>query len=142
MADIPYRTSAELTHCLRTGEAAVRTTFGMPVLDYLLGSRGAGGPGYFGRCPASVLPAIAKRHRPFTAPVFDLPAAEQSALSTFAEQQVSDRFDFLAGNLLRPGSRRPISICSVLHDWDDDRCIKILRNCRDRASGSWTAAGY
>ena len=35
MADLPYRTSLDMLHSLKTGESAVRKAFGAPMYDYL-----------------------------------------------------------------------------------------------------------
>lgn len=45
-----------------------------------------------------------------------------------------------AGRLLRRGSAADLYLLrTVLHDWDDDQAIAILRNCRSAATGGGRA---
>ncbi|HZN19507.1 MAG TPA: methyltransferase [Micromonosporaceae bacterium] len=46
---------------------------------------------------------------------------------------VADRCDIVAGNFFEsvPAGADAYLLKSVLHDWDDESCQRILRNCRD-----------
>jgi hypothetical protein len=53
---------------------------------------------------------------------------------------VGDRCDILARDFFEPGAvpggADRYVLKSVLHDWDDDRCVNLLRNCRDAMDGA------
>jgi hypothetical protein len=64
---------------------------------------------------------------------FDLAHAEQGALKTFWDTGVADRCDFFGGDFFEddlPAGADAHIISTVLHDWGDEDCLKILRNCR------------
>ena len=48
------------------------------------------------------------------------------------EQGVADRCEFVEGDFFSsvPAGGDVYVLKSVLHDWDDERCIAILRSCR------------
>jgi ubiquinone/menaquinone biosynthesis C-methylase UbiE len=162
LADLPYRSSLEMLHSLRTGESAFRKTFGATVFDYV-----AAHPEYatklframssisaariaglleaydfsrttklvdLGGAHGAMAAAIAKRYPSIRCTCFDLPTAEQGALKTFRDSGVSDRCDFVGGDFFEnvPGGADAYLISAVLHDWGDERCLQILRNCRRR----------
>jgi hypothetical protein len=66
-----------------------------------------------------------------TGAVLDLAEAREGALATFAEACVSDRAEFIAGNFFEsvPRGFDIHLITAVLHDWGDEDCVRILRNC-------------
>jgi hypothetical protein len=64
--------------------------------------------------------------------VFDTPAAVAGAGRLIAEIGVAERCSIVSGDFFEsvpPGGDAYI-LKSVLHDWDDDRAIAILANCR------------
>ena len=63
--------------------------------------------------------------------VLDLPEAQAGALATFAEAGISDRAEFVAGDFFEaiPAGFDVHLLTAVLHDWSDDDCVRILRNC-------------
>lgn len=79
--------------------------------------------------------AIAKQYPSIHCTCFDLPSAEQGALKTFRDCGVADRCDFIGGDFFEdelPAGADAYIISGVLHDWGDEQCLKILRNCRRR----------
>jgi SAM-dependent methyltransferase len=79
--------------------------------------------------------AIAKQYPSVHCTCFDLPSAEQGALKTFRDSGVADRCDFVGGDFFEddlPAGADAYVISGVLHDWSDEHCLKILRNCRRR----------
>ncbi|HJS74163.1 MAG TPA: methyltransferase, partial [Vicinamibacteria bacterium] len=65
--------------------------------------------------------------------VFDLAHCAEGASSLFRERGLSDRAEFQEGDFFRsvtPGADLYL-LKSVIHDWDDEKSISILRNCRD-----------
>ncbi|OAF11825.1 methyltransferase [Bradyrhizobium centrolobii] len=64
---------------------------------------------------------------------FDLARCEAEAHAHFDRLAIVDRCRFAAGNFFEavPGGADTILMKSILHNWKDDRCEVILRNCRD-----------
>jgi SAM-dependent methyltransferase len=63
--------------------------------------------------------------------VLDLAEAKVGASAMFAEAAVSDRAEFVAGDFFTavPEGYDVHVLTAVLHDWSDDDCVRILRNC-------------
>jgi hypothetical protein len=66
--------------------------------------------------------------------VFDLPHAAAAAQQAAEAEGLSDRFSALTGDFFTavPGADLYL-LKAVLHDWDDDSCVRILGNCREAA---------
>ena len=64
--------------------------------------------------------------------VFDVAAGLAETPGHLERAGVADRCDVVAGDFYRavPEGGDGYVIKSVLHDWDDERCTTILRNCR------------
>jgi hypothetical protein len=64
---------------------------------------------------------------------FDLARCEAEAHAHFDQLGIADRCRFVAGSFFEgvPGGADTILMKSILHNWKDDRCEVILRNCRD-----------
>ena len=154
-----YRSFGELLHTVRSGETGFDRVYGAPLFDYyaanpeveasaaarmlartlpvarelaaadvlaargpLSTSGGGGNPG--GRGPA---PPAGDRRRP-AGTTGDARARE----GYLAEQGVADRCELVEGDFFSsvPAGGDVYVLKSVLHDWDDERCVAILRNCR------------
>ena len=78
--------------------------------------------------------AIAKRYPSVHCTCFDLARAEQGALKTFRDSGVADRCDFVGGDFFEdvPVGADAYLLSAVLHDWGNEQCLQILRNCRRR----------
>lgn len=66
--------------------------------------------------------------------LYDLPPVVGEAKSV-ADQVLSERCTFIGGNMFQvipPGGDIYI-LKRILHDWDDEDAIRILKNCRDAA---------
>ena len=64
--------------------------------------------------------------------VFDLPHCAEGARKHLSDAGVSDRCGFIAGSFfdpLPPGAEA-IMMKSIIHDWNDERCVRLLHNCR------------
>lgn len=68
--------------------------------------------------------------------LFDLPHVAERARQTLAEAGVASRCEIAGGDFFEgvPRGCDAYLLKSVLHDWDDERCVTILRNCRDAMS--------
>jgi hypothetical protein len=71
---------------------------------------------------------------------FDLARCEAEAGAHFDRLGIADRCRFVAGSFFErvPGGADTILMKSILHNWKDDRCEVILRNCRDALPASGT----
>jgi hypothetical protein len=65
--------------------------------------------------------------------VFDLPEVVEHARRRIAEAGVAHRCYVTAGNFLEsvPPGADAYLLSRVLHDWDDDLCVHILRTCAE-----------
>ena len=100
---------------------AVAQTYDFSTVDRVVDV--AGGPGL-------LLAEVLRRHRHVSGVLFDLPAV--IADSTGELDDVRDRCDTVAGDFFEslPAGADCYMLSHVIHDWDDDRCRSILRNCR------------
>jgi O-methyltransferase domain/Dimerisation domain len=66
--------------------------------------------------------------------VLDFPDAVDSARQAAQAESLGSRFSAVAGDFFAavPGGDLYL-LKAVLHDWDDDSCVRILRNCREAA---------
>jgi len=155
-----YRSFGELLHTVRSGETAFDSVYGAPLFEYyathpeveasaaarmlartlpvarefaasdvLHGARTlvdvGGGTG--------TLVAEVLRHRPEIAGVLlERPGMLALAQDYLSDQGVADRCELVEGDFFSsvPAGGDVYVLKSVLHDWDDDRCVAILRNCR------------
>jgi hypothetical protein len=162
MADLTYRTQLEMMYSLKTGEPAFRKVFGLPLFDYHSAYPESAGALFramssisaaritgvaktydfstmrtlvdLGGASGAMAAAIAKRYPELRRTCFDLPTAEAGAGQTFRDRGVADRCDFVGGSFFDdvPADADAYILSAVLHDWDDERCHQILRNCRRR----------
>jgi SAM-dependent methyltransferase len=76
--------------------------------------------------------AILKKHPSMRGIVFDLPHCEKGAGKNFVDAGVADRAEFLGGSFFESvpsGVADAIVMKSIIHDWNDERCVRILQNC-------------
>lgn len=151
---------AELLHSARTGEAGFNHRFGVPFFQYMTrhpdrhavydsamtGVHGTetqpmlaaydfspfstvvdvgGGNG-------STLAAILERHPSVRGVLFDLPDVANRAGDELARRHVADRCQIVGGDFFTavPADADAYLLRHVIHDWQDDEAIAILRNCR------------
>ena len=79
-----------------------------------------------------LLPPILAANPAVRATVFDLPDCRAGALRLFEKTGLAERMSFVAGDMFEgvpPGADLYL-LKSVIHDWDDERSIAILRSCR------------
>jgi len=66
--------------------------------------------------------------------VLDLPAAADAARQTAEADGLGARFSAVPGDFFAAVPAADLYLLkAVLHDWDDESCVRILRNCRDAA---------
>jgi hypothetical protein len=162
MDDFNYRAWMELLYSLKTGEPAFAKVFGAPIFEYLSAHRDAAEAFFrsmasistarvagvverydfsgmtnlvdLGGAPGTMAAAIAKRYPSLRCTCFDIPSAETGSLQTFRDDGVADRCSFVGGSFFDdvPAGGDAYILSTVLHDWDDERALQILRNCRRR----------
>jgi hypothetical protein len=77
------------------------------------------------------LAAILQRHPHLRGVLFDLPAVVERAAPALAA--LGGRCDLMGGDFFQslPARGDAYLLSHVIHDWDDDRAVTILGNCRD-----------
>jgi len=77
----------------------------------------------------ALLPPILKANPALRGTVFDLPRCRDGARALAEKTGLADRYDFVAGDVFVDPLPRADAyvIKSVIHDWDDERSVAILR---------------
>jgi SAM-dependent methyltransferase len=80
----------------------------------------------------ALLRAILSKYPEMTGVVFDLPYCREGAAGLLKEAGLTGRCEFVGGDFFVavPAGADAYCIKSVIHDWDDERSVAILRNCR------------
>lgn len=80
----------------------------------------------------ALLAAILRANPAATGVLFDLSHATAGGRRHFEEAGLASRCEFLAGNFFEsvPGGADAYVLKSVIHDWDDEKSLQILENCR------------
>jgi hypothetical protein len=67
--------------------------------------------------------------------VFDLPYVVPPARQVLADHGLVGRVDVVPGDYFKSVPAADIYVLSfILHDWDDESCLRILRNVKDAAA--------
>jgi len=159
-AEEQYRAWGDFLYSVRTGQPAFEHQFGMDVFEYFARNPHASAmfneamsglttqvaaavaATYdFSSCATivdvggnrgTVLAAILQRHSGSRGILFDRPHVVATAGEVLVAAGVEDRCTIVGGDFfeaLPPGGDAYL-LASILHDWDDDRCVEILRRCR------------
>jgi len=77
--------------------------------------------------------AILRKYPSMRGLVFDLPHCAEDANKNLGDSGFADRCQFIGGNFFESvtSGADAILMKSILHDWNDDRCLLILRLCRE-----------
>lgn len=159
MGDEQFRTWTEIEHSIQTGETAFEKVFDKPIFEYLnenpekarifdeamVGIHGresdlilnaydfsgvdtladiGGGNG-------SQISPILKQHSGLNGVLFDLPHVIERAKSRIESSGLSNRCELIAGNFFDsvPEGADVYMMRHIIHDWDDEKSLTILRNC-------------
>ena len=150
----------QIVHSIETGQPAWEKVHGMPIFEFIgkhpeasqifdqaMTSLSAG------EAPAIVdaydfsgirtladvgggqgflLREILKAHSTMTGRLFDRPDAVEGVKAQLAADGLSGRCEVVAGDFFQsvPTGADAILLKYVIHDWDDERSLAILRNCR------------
>jgi O-methyltransferase domain/Dimerisation domain len=84
-----------------------------------------------------LLASILKANPHLRGVLLDLPFVIEGARTLLAEEGVGDRVEAVPGNFFEsvPGGADAYMMKHILHDWDDESSIRILRNVRAAMSG-------
>jgi O-methyltransferase domain len=155
------QTFAEALHSIRTGEPVFQRATGMELFDYLAVHPGEGeifngAMNDLGRMVSAavvqaydfsgiskiidvggghgtLIAAILQSHPQMTGILFDSPHVAESARQPIAAAGLADRCEIVGGDFfisIPPGADAYL-LRSIIHDWDHERAIAILRNCRE-----------
>jgi hypothetical protein len=86
---------------------------------------------------ATLITAILLAHPDLRGLVLHLPYVVPSAEAKIKAAGISDRCEVVAGDFFEsvPSGADCYILANVLHDWNDERAIAILRNCRHAMRG-------
>jgi len=75
---------------------------------------------------------ILRAHPAMRAIVADMPHVQEEAEACIRARDLRDRCEFVACDFFRdvPSGSDAYLLSHILHDWPDDKCLEILRNCR------------
>jgi O-methyltransferase domain/Dimerisation domain len=78
-----------------------------------------------------LLIAILKKYPSMRGTILDLPHCEEGARKSFADAGVAGRAEFIGHSFFDsiPPGADAIIMKSIIHDWNDERCVRILLNC-------------
>jgi SAM-dependent methyltransferase len=150
----------QMMHSVETGETAMEKVSGLPLFDYLskhpndaslfnkmitglhAGEPAAVAAAYdFSACKTvvdvgggtgSVLAAILAHHAGPRGVLFDSPHVVAEAPPLLKAKAVQDRVAVESGDFFNavPAGGDCYVLSHILHDWNDEQCVKILANCR------------
>jgi ubiquinone/menaquinone biosynthesis C-methylase UbiE len=159
-----YRAWGELLYTVQTGKSGFEKVYGRPIFDYFSDNpetaknfdqamtgvhgceteamlevydfTGMGTLADIGGGNGSVLTAILKKHPTMQGILFDLPGVVGRAKANIESIGLESRCQLVVGNFFEnvPAGADAYLLRHIIHDWDDDKSITILRNCR-RAMG-------
>jgi len=83
-----------------------------------------------------VLAFLMERYPDLRGDVFDLEMVGQGARAFLAQAGLSDRAGFIGGDFFKsvPSGYDCYQLKYILHDWDDEKALTILRSCRAAAA--------
>ena len=155
-----YRAWGHLLHSVKTGEPAFDHVFGAPFFDYMAAhpdtqatfdaAMSSGVDVFFasladsyefsksrvlvdvGGGNGSLSAMVLNAHPHLEAVIYDQPQVLEAADQYLAAEGVRSRCTLLAGNFFEsvPRGGDVYVLSNIVHDWDDDRALRILRNCR------------
>jgi hypothetical protein len=154
-----YRPLSQLPHSVRTGEPSFPRVFGKPWLDYyadhpeaarVFDRAMAAGSAFFAELPGvydftrartivdvgggngTLLGAVLAAHPHLTGIALDVPHVVATTRDRLRRQGLADRSEVIGGDFFAsvPAGGDVYLLSRILHDWEDERCLALLRNCR------------
>jgi ubiquinone/menaquinone biosynthesis C-methylase UbiE len=158
--EMSYKAWGDVMHAVATGKPTTRRVLGMNLFDYLrekpevgqifnnamsgLATQvsqavvsaydfsASGKVVDVGGGQGTLLGAILRVYREMHAILFDAPAVVEGANRRLESMRLAERCEVVGGDFFErvPEGGDTYLLSSVLHDWDDERSLLILRNCR------------
>jgi len=150
-----------IMHSLQTGRSGFEKARGVPVFDYLaahpedaslfsdtmVGIHGGEPPAVaaaydfsglgtvvdVGGATGNLLAAILSRYAGPRGVLFDRPYVIGDARASLKARGLEERVSIVAGDFFAsvPAGGDAYLLSHIIHDWDDERCLTILRHCRE-----------
>ncbi len=158
--EFQYRAWGELLYSVQTGKSAFEKVYGKPIFDYFSENPETGKlfdqamTGVHGRETVamleaydftgirtladigggngSVITAILKKYPEIHGIIFDMPAVVERTKANMQAVGLGGRCQVVPGNFFEtvPAGADAYLMRHIIHDWDDDKSMTILRNCR------------
>lgn len=159
MGDDQYRAWGNLADTVQTGDNAYEKIFGKPIFDHLAEQPEKARifddamTGIHGRETGAILDAydfsginviadigggngskitaILQKHPEMRGILFDLPHVVERARPKIEAAGLSDRCQLVSGDFFKavPSGADAYVMRHIIHDWDDDKSLVILKNC-------------
>jgi SAM-dependent methyltransferase len=156
-----FRSFADITYTLRTGRPAFEKVYGKPFYDYLADSPDAARtfsaamgdapvPAALAACDLTgvrtvvdvgggnggLLARVLRAHPSARGVLVDLEPALRQAADRLARAGVADRAQIVTGSFFDPipADGDVYVLSRVLHNWDDDDAVRVLRRVREAIS--------
>ena len=81
----------------------------------------------------ALFPPILRAHPEMTGVIFDQPHCREGAERVFQKTRIAERCQFVGGSFFEdalPAGADVYLLKSIIHDWNDERSLAILRRCR------------
>jgi hypothetical protein len=162
--DEQFRAWSEIAYSVQTGKTAFDKVFGKPIFDYLSEHAekasifDAAMVGIHGRESAAILDgydfsgigvladigggngsqitAVLQRHTTMKGILFDLPHVIDRAKERIETAGIANRCQLISGSFFDavPAGADAYFLRHIIHDWDDEKSLTILRNCHQAMS--------
>jgi hypothetical protein len=157
--DEQFRAWAEIEYSIQTGKIAFEKVYGKPIFEYLgenpdkarifdaamVGIHGresdvilsaydfsdVGVLADIGGGNGSQISRILEKHNGLKGILFDLPHVIERAKNQIESEGLSNRCELVGGNFFAavPEGADVYMMRHIIHDWDDEKSVTILRNC-------------
>lgn len=161
-----WKAWGEFLHSVRTGETAMEKAFGQPFFDFLsdkpeestifnetmIGIHGAEPPAVaaaydfsgigtlvdVGGGTGNLLTTILSANPELKGILYDLPHVAEEAREAIEQKNLSARCEVVEGSFFEsvPAGGDAYILSHIIHDWDEQKCLKILENCRRAMPGN------
>lgn len=158
--EFQYRAWGELLFSIQSGKSAFEKQHGKPIFDYFSENpetgkifdqamtgvhgretdamlaaydfSGIGTLADIGGGNGSVITAVLKKYPTMKGILYDLPAVGERARANIRAAGLEGRCQVVAGNFFEavPPGADAFLMRHIIHDWDNDKSLTILRNCR------------
>jgi hypothetical protein len=159
MGEIDWPTWSALLNVIKTGKPGFEHAFGMEIFEYFAQNEEAGSrfDRLMGKVSAAVAAGIIRAYDFSTVKtfvdigggngtlaatilqanphlrgiIFDLPDVIERTIPHLMTTQMADRCEAIGGDFFTsvPSGGDAYIMKWIIHDWPDDRCVKILKNC-------------